>query len=677
MPSIKYFRVLALSTFVLPALFAIPGLAQDTPDTAGNSQAGGTSQMGGSLSTVGTMPGQGAVSDQDIAALDARLKVLDGEHPLDPENAALLAFKLSQAHIWQAEIKRSLSDDTSTATGADLTATAGNSDPVESYVPEEYISSYRDVVNRASVVQAATADAASTGGDNFQERAYFAADDGSPQPYWIEVPPNYDPKLKWPLVVMLHGYSPYISEINLPIPSEETVELASKLGFLLVVPYGRRNSDFVQFGEDDMFAVRNEVCRNFNVDPTRIFLTGSSMGGYGAWAAGLHTASQWDGLAPICGRTDFYLWFKLIRDDVAPWKRVLYDDDDPRTLLENASHLPMYVQHGAQDLTVPVEHSRRIVKDARRLKLPLFYREDEMGGHDSVFQQAAINSTLYWLTSLKPIPTPNQFTIIAGDLREAKNYWGEIEAFKTYGQMARLDVYLDPSGTIDVKTQNVARFVLNPPPGLYTAGQQLTLRVDGAALPAPFDPTQPIAWQASDALVTKTPAVCGPVKSAFRDPFLLVYGNADDKLAADKFRVEWYLFVDGWPPEKSVADVTDADKANYNLIFFGTRASNPLLASISDQLPMELTPTGYRFGAKYFTAPNVGLRMVWKSPWSPNRLIVVQSGTWWGEELPVNHKLDLLPDYIIYSDQTIASDSTNRPFEAGWFDGDWKLVAAK
>jgi hypothetical protein len=55
----------------------------------------------------------------------------------------------------------------------------------------------------------------------------------------------------------------------------------------------------------------------------------------------------------MAARTDIYEWLRLRRDDVLPWKRALYESDDPRTLRENALHLPMFLQHGAQDTLVP------------------------------------------------------------------------------------------------------------------------------------------------------------------------------------------------------------------------------------------------------------------------------------------------------------------------------------
>ena len=57
------------------------------------------------------------------------------------------------------------------------------------------------------------------------------------------------------MITFLHGYDPNLNKINPWIPGEQTWSLATDRGFIFVIPYGRRNSDFVNIGEDDTMAV--------------------------------------------------------------------------------------------------------------------------------------------------------------------------------------------------------------------------------------------------------------------------------------------------------------------------------------------------------------------------------------------------------------------------------------
>ncbi len=557
----------------------------------------------------------------------------------NPQNAALLAFKREQIALVKSQ--KALFFD------GGQKALAG-------------------LQKRVAQIESATGDAAQTP-FTLHERAYFAPD-GSAQPFWIALPANYSPTRKWPLAVFLHGYSEGISKLSPWFPPAEFVDAATRRGLILAIPYGRRNSDFVQWGEDDVLRVKNEVLAHYAIDENRVLLCGTSMGGYGASAVGLHDPSQWRAVAPIAARADFYLWFKTSRESLPHWKRALYDADDPRFLASNARQTPFLVQHGALDVTVPVEHSRRLFADARRLGLPLQYLEDPAGDHNFEFQFAAISRAFDWFLSLPAPVLARSVELVAVDPREAKNGWASIEAFEVYGQKASLKATIEGQ-TLRVETENVAKFTLSPPAALWNGAPTLKLRVDGVES-GDFAPGKPILWQKPGAKSEKSPLRCGPFKNALRDPFLLVYGDVKDRKDAERFALEWKACTDGNAPIKAASEISEADKADFNLILLGTRDSNPLLAEIADTLPLELLKTGYRSGKKQIAGKDFGLRMVWKSPWSEKRVIGVCSGAWWGEKLPLNHKWDLIPDDIVYGEKTEADD-TNAALEAGFFDGSW------
>ncbi len=559
----------------------------------------------------------------------------------DSQNAALLAFKREQIALLQAEIAI-YGDGGNPAALADLQA-------------------------RAAQIEAAKSDASATL-FTIQERAYFAPD-GSPQPFWVILPRDYSGARKWPLVVFLHGYSEGISKLYPWFPPQDFIEAAARRGLILAIPYGRRNSDFVQWGEDDVLRVKREVMAHYSIDAERVFLSGTSMGGYGANAVGLHDSGQWRAVAPICGRADFYLWFKTERAALPQWKRALYDADDPRFLVSNARNTPFLLQHGALDKTVPVEHSRRLYGDARALGLPFQYTEYPDGDHNSPFQIAATARAFEWLSQLPARAPARNIELVAVDPREAKNGWAQIENFETYGQKATLKAAI-VGDTMRVETHNVASFTLSPPAALRGGFASLKLQVGGVQSGV-FAPGEAMKWQKTGAKLNKSPLRCGPFKNALRDAFLLVYGDETGRRDAQRFALEWKNSADGDAQIKAAGEISEADKANSNLIFFGTRETNPLLAEIADQLPLELTPKGYRSGTTQVAGENLGLRMVWKSPWNAARVIGVCSGIWWGDKLPLNHKWDLIPDYIVYGRKTDADD-TNSALEAGFFDGDWQ-----
>lgn len=53
--------------------------------------------------------------------------------------------------------------------------------------------------------------------------------------------------------------------------------------------------------EKDVMAIVDEVLRNYRTDPARVYLTGLSYGGFGAWHFAAAYPERWAAVAPICG----------------------------------------------------------------------------------------------------------------------------------------------------------------------------------------------------------------------------------------------------------------------------------------------------------------------------------------------------------------------------------------
>ena len=58
-------------------------------------------------------------------------------------------------------------------------------------------------------------------------------------------------------------------------------------------------------------------------------------------------------------------------------------------------------------------------------------------------------------------------------------------------------------------------------------------------------------------------------------------------------------------------------------------------------------------------------------------MVVVQSGEFWGGALPLNHKFDLQPDYLVFTSGIDRSDSTNQVITAGFFNNIWEVEPQK
>jgi predicted peptidase len=199
------------------------------------------------------------------------------------------------------------------------------------------------------------------------------------QEYRVYVPTAYDGSAAMPLVIALHGLGSgtmYMMEYN------NLVELAERYGYIVATPmgytergwYGARGqgNDFNRrrqdpgpenlgaLSEQDVLNVLAIIRDDYNVDDSRIYLIGQSMGGGGTWYLGSKYAEIWAALAPL-----------------AP---AVYISPD---ILETATHLPVMVVMGDADTAVDVKVTRQWVAKMQELGMSHEYIEVPGGSHSS------------------------------------------------------------------------------------------------------------------------------------------------------------------------------------------------------------------------------------------------------------------------------------------------------
>ena len=168
--------------------------------------------------------------------------------------------------------------------------------------------------------------------------------------YLLYLPKDYGSRSRkrWPLMLFLHGAGERGSDIsNVAVHGPpKLVKQGKDFPFIIVSPQcpnGRL------WDNDVLFALLDEVTKKYNVDKSRIYLTGLSMGGYGTWSLGLTHPERFAAIAPICGGGD-------------PIARLLAD---PKKTAATKS-LGVWAFHGAKDPVVKVEESQRMVEALKK-----------------------------------------------------------------------------------------------------------------------------------------------------------------------------------------------------------------------------------------------------------------------------------------------------------------------
>jgi predicted peptidase len=168
--------------------------------------------------------------------------------------------------------------------------------------------------------------------------------------YLLHLPRDYTPtgERLWPLLLFLHGAGERGTNLALVATHgpPKLVKNRSDFPFIVVSP---QCSAGQTWDNDELLALLTEVIATHRVDPSRVYLTGLSMGGYGTWSLGLSHPEQFAAIAPICGGGDIL--------------KVLLPDPARAAALKS---LPVWAFHGAKDPVVPLSESERMVNALRR-----------------------------------------------------------------------------------------------------------------------------------------------------------------------------------------------------------------------------------------------------------------------------------------------------------------------
>ncbi len=158
--------------------------------------------------------------------------------------------------------------------------------------------------------------------------------------YAAFVPPSYDASKKWPVIVFLHGAGECgtdgFKQVAQGVGSAILWDVA-KWPFIVLFPQKPVLRDAWEKYDGAVMAMLDAAKKEWQVDTSRLYLTGLSQGGHGTWAIGAMHKDLWAAIAPICGY------------------------GDPKEFAEPLKAMPTWVFHGDADTAVPVKQSNDIV----------------------------------------------------------------------------------------------------------------------------------------------------------------------------------------------------------------------------------------------------------------------------------------------------------------------------
>ncbi len=116
----------------------------------------------------------------------------------------------------------------------------------------------------------------------------------------------------------------------------------------------------------------NEIEDTHKIDKTRVYLTGLSMGGYGAWMLGIASPERFAAVVPICGGGQPSLACAL-------------------------KDVPIWAFHGSADPVVPVSETQKMVRALEACGGNVKFTIYPGVTHDSWSQTYADDALWQWL----------------------------------------------------------------------------------------------------------------------------------------------------------------------------------------------------------------------------------------------------------------------------------------
>ena len=545
-----------------------------------------------------------------------------------------------------------------------------------------------------------------------RKRTFRSTFDGSVQ-YYALVPADPEPgktdaPTKTPrrpgLVLTLHGAA--VEAIG------QAEAYAGKPGLHIVAPTNRRpyGFDWEDWGRLDAIEVLERAQQELQTDPRRTFLTGHSMGGHGAWHLGVTFPDRFAVVAPSAGWISMWSYAGARRSEKAnPLEELALraaNPSDTLALVRNLGSRGVYILHGDADDNVPVSEARRMREILGTFHPDFVYHEQPGAGH-------------WWGSPCVDWPPLFAFfgehkLPVAEDVRRidfvtmspgvsARADWATIEAQDRCLAPSAVHLNFDRDHRrISGTTDNVARLALDLTHILSRGEGAITVELDSQGLkgisPASYEGSTRIwlirkgaTWLTSakpPSLALKGPHRYGPLKEAFRNRFVLVYGTkgtaAENAWAFARARYDAELFwYRGNGSVELVADRTFLDpdrKAEFqdrNLVLYGNAESHAAWPVLLANSPVQVRRGRVQAGSRELTGNDLACLFVRPRPDSEKALVGVVAGT----GLPGSRLTERLPYFlsgVAYPDCSIfraheAEIADVAIQAAGFFGTDWGL----
>ena len=482
------------------------------------------------------------------------------------------------------------------------------------------------------------------------KRTFRSSMDGSAQYYGVREPTEVVDAAEYGLALSLHGAQ--VEAIN------QASSYAPKTWTYVAAATNRRpfGFDWEEWGRLDGLEVLAHAKESFAIDPTRVHVTGHSMGGHGTWQFGTLLSGRFGVVGPSAGWCSFYTYGNTQKPGGA-FARARASSDTANYVSNLAGH-PVYMIHGTADDNVPFSQGEYMFGLVDPITDVTFHKEPGAGHWwDGDVSEGA--DCLDWpplfelmeATTFNPYTLDFNYTTPSPNVNALHSYVTIRSCTSAYSDCTITSTD-DGDGTVTLDTDNVRSMVLN---GDELAAQGVsTITVDGVDHAVTEGP---LSIGPQDG---KTPEVYGPFNQVFQRPFCLVYpdeGSPTYQRYASYLLSAWNIIGNGSGCALPLSRVDETLRAERNLIYIGIPEAD-IPATIT--LPFDwgvntvvVDGTPHEAAAMMFVFPD------------GDRLSAVITTTWNFEHLLFWHQpfssRSGFPDFIVYTTSGLATAGMTGP----------------
>jgi len=192
--------------------------------------------------------------------------------------------------------------------------------------------------------------------------------------YLTYLPEHFDKSKTYPLLIFLHGAPQRGDNIDMVKETALPFELENNNFNLEMIVIAPQCPSGESWQSEKTYSIFVDIYKQYNIDIKRVYLTGFSMGGFGALKFMKDYPKLFAAVAPICSGGSIFI-------------------------AESIKHIPMWFFHGKNDEIIEFDKTKDLYNELKKLEADVKLTSYENLGHD-VWTTTYKKPELYeWLLS--------------------------------------------------------------------------------------------------------------------------------------------------------------------------------------------------------------------------------------------------------------------------------------